>query len=116
MGAAAGIIGGIASGLSQSGQKDNTNASPQVSQGGNVSNAGIGSPQIAQADVKEAATNTPTTGQQPTTVEAKKEESSNGTSWKELADMARSLMSSEGQSPNMTYNSTASSQPIANFR
>lgn len=115
MGAAAGIIGSVLSSNAQSGQKDNTNT-PQVSQGGNVSNAGSGSPQMAQADVKEAATNTPTTGQQPTTAEAKKEESSSGTSWKELADMARSLMSSGGQSPNMTYNNTASSQPIANFR
>lgn len=110
MGAAAGIIGGIANGLSQSGQKENTNASPQVSQAGNVSNAGNGSPQINQADVKDAATNT------PTTVEAKKEESSNGTNWKDLADMAKSLLSSGGQSQNVTYNSTASSQPIANFR
>lgn len=110
MGAAAGIIGSVLSSNAQSGQKDNANT-PQVSQGGNVSNAGSGTPQMAQADVKEAATNTPTTGQQPTTVE-----SSSGTSWKELADMARRLGPSEGQSPNVTYNNTASSRPIANFR
>lgn len=102
MGAAAGIIGSVLSSSAQSGQNGNANTQ-QSSQAQSISNAGSNTPDIKQADVKEAATNKPDTKE-------------NNVNWEEIARMSQSLANEGGQSAPISSNNFSGGQPVANFR
>lgn len=105
------IISGVLGSANQAGQKENMNTNTGA-QGG-VANFGNQKPDIKQADVKQAATDTNTPQEAP-----KAQSSGNEQKWAQMANMAQGLLSSNsgGQSQNMTFNGTSTSQPIANFR
>lgn len=115
MAAAAGsIIGGVLGSANQAGQKENTNVG-QSSQSSPISNSNNNTPNIKTAEVKDAAkpmpqSETPQEAEKPKAPEGEKKD------WSKLADMAQNLMSSGGQSQNMTFNATSQAQPLATFR
>jgi hypothetical protein len=84
MGAVAGIASSVLSSAAQSGQKDNTN-NGQVSQGGNISNAGNQQANIQNAQIQPAASNAP---------QVTSSNSGNGNmGWEQMAQMAKELAS-----------------------
>lgn len=107
------IIGGLLGSTNQAGQKENMNSSGGTQDG--IANFGAQKPDIKTAEVKDAAKPMPQSDT-PQETEKPKAPESETKDWSKLASMAQNLMSSGGQSQNMTFNATSQAQPLATFR
>ena len=116
MGAIAGVVGSALSASGQSGQKGDMQQN-NVSQTVPVNNSGNETPDIKEADVKNAAEPIGETTETKEVEEPKAEgNSAEKLDWKELARLAEGLMGSGGSSAPVAANNVANTQPIANFR
>lgn len=103
----AGTVASIASGVLGSAANSKGDS---VSSGNNVSNNNVApqteTPQINQAEVKEAA--------KPV---EKSESSDSGSNWQQLAQMAQGLMNTaQGSAPAVSGGNISQNQSVANFR